>query len=138
MKSFFHKDRHEKGQSLTEFAVGTTFILVLLAGGMDLGRAYYSFISVRDAAQEGAAYASIAPGDVADIRARVRATSNDPIDLSTFADDQIDVEYSGAACAGNSVTVRVKYDFDMAAPFVAGQTLHLQAEAVDTILQPPC
>jgi hypothetical protein len=138
MKSFFRKDKREKGQSLTEFAVGVTFILVLMAGGMDLGRAYYSFISVRDAAQEGAAYASIAPGDVSNIRARVRATSNNPVDLSTFADDQIDVEYSGAACAGNTVKVRVEYDFDMAAPFIAGHTLHLQAEAVDTILQPPC
>lgn len=140
MKGLFHskRKRDQGGQSLTEFAVGVTFILVLLAGGMDLGRAYYSFIAVRDAAQEGAAYASIAPGDVANIRARVRATSSNPVDLSAFADDQIAVEYSGAACAGNTVTVRVAFDFDLAAPFIAGHALHLQAEAKDTILQPPC
>ena len=138
MKSFIRKKTRQQGQSLTEFAVGVTFILVLMAGGMDLGRAYYSFIAVRDAAQEGAAYASIAPADVANIRARVRATSSNPIDLSAFADDQIDVVYSGAACAGNTVKVRVEYDFNLAEPFIAGHTLHLQAEAVDTILQPPC
>ena len=53
------KRERQKGQSLTEFAVGVTFILIMLASGMDLGRAYYSYITVRDAAQEGASYASI-------------------------------------------------------------------------------
>jgi Flp pilus assembly protein TadG len=128
----------QKGQSLTEFAVGVTFILIMLASGMDLGRAYYSYITVRDAAQEGAAYASIAPSDVHGVRARVRSTSNTPVDLSSFADDQIDVQVFGAACAGGTVKVTVDFDFDLVAPFIAGNTLHLQAESIDTILQPPC
>jgi Flp pilus assembly protein TadG len=133
------KDRkRERGQSLTEFAVGVTFILVLLASGMDFGRAYFTYISIRDAAQEGAAYASIAPSDINGIRSRVRDTSSNPIDLSSFIDDQIDVVVTGSACAGNTVSVTVEYDFDIVAPFIAGNTLHLQAEAIDTILQPPC
>lgn len=130
--------KKEHGQSLTEFAVGVTFILVLLASGMDFGRAYYTYLSVRDAAQEGAAYASIAPGDVHGIRARVRDTSSDPIDLSTLSDSEISVNVTGAACAGNLVTVTLDYDFELVAPFLAGTTLHLQAEANDQILQPPC
>lgn len=133
------KDRkRERGQSLTEFAVGVTFVLVLLASGMDFGRAYFTYVSIRDAAQEGAAYASIAPSDVTGIRSRVRDTSSKPIDLSSFIDDQIDVVVTGSACAGNTVSVTVEYDFDIVAPFIAGNTLHLQAEAIDTILQPPC
>jgi len=128
----------EKGQSLTEFAVGVTFILVLLASGMDLGRAYYSYITVRDAAQEGASYASIAPSDVHGVRARVRSTSSTPVDLSSFADDQIDIQVVGSACAGGAVKVTVDFDFNLVAPFISGNTLHLQAEAIDTILQPPC
>jgi Flp pilus assembly protein TadG len=132
------KKEHQKGQSLTEFAVGVTFILIMLASGMDLGRAYYSYITVRDAAQEGASYASIAPADVHGVRARVRSTSNTPIDLSSFADDQIDIQVYGSACAGGTVKVTVDFDFSLVAPFIAGNTLHLQAEATDTILQPPC
>ncbi len=128
----------ERGQSLTEFSVGVIFILVLLAGGMDFGRAYFSYISIRDAAQEGAAYASIAPADVTGVRSRVRDTSANPIDLSAFGDDQIDVVVLGSACAGNTVSVTVEYDFNIVAPFIAGNTLHLEAEAIDTILQPPC
>jgi Flp pilus assembly protein TadG len=130
--------RGERGQSLTEFAVGVVFILVLLASGMDFGRAYFSYISIRDAAQEGAAYASIAPSDITGIRSRVRDTSANPIDLSTFTDDQIDIVVSGSACAGNTVSVTVEYDFNIVAPFIAGNTLELEAEAIDTILQPPC
>jgi len=130
--------RKERGQSLTEFAVGVTFILVLLASGMDFGRAYFSYISIRDAAQEGAAYASIAPADVTGIRSRVRDTSANPIDLSAFGDDQIDIVVSGSACAGNTISVTVEYDFNIVAPFIAGNTLRLEAEAIDTILQPPC
>ena len=133
-----NQHKKERGQSLTEFAVGVTFILVLLASGMDFGRAYFSYISIRDAAQEGAAYASIAPADVTGIRGRVRDTSANPIDLSSFGDDQIDIVVSGSACAGNTVSVTVEYDFNIVAPFIAGNTLHLEAEAIDTILQPPC
>lgn len=132
------REKREKGQSLTEFAVGVTFILIMLASGMDLGRAYYSYITVRDAAQEGASYASIAPADVHGVRARVRSTSNAPVDLSAFADDQIDIQVFGSSCAGGTVKVTVDFDFDLVAPFIAGNTLHLQAEAIDTILQPPC
>ena len=132
------KSRGERGQSLTEFAVGVIFILVLLASGMDFGRAYFSYISIRDAAQEGAAYASIAPSDVTCILSRVRDTSANPIDMSGFSDDQINIVVSGSACAGNTVSVTVEYDFNIVAPFVAGNTLELEAEAIDTILQPPC
>ncbi len=128
----------ERGQSLTEFAVGVIFILVLLAGGMDFGRAYFSYISIRDAAQEGAAYASIAPVDVTGVRGRVRDASSAPLDLSSFSEDQIDIVVSGSACAGNTVSMTVEYDFNIVAPFIAGNTLHLEAEAIDTILQPPC
>jgi Flp pilus assembly protein TadG len=137
MKKHLSK-RKERGQSLTEFAVGVTFILVLLASGMDFGRAYYTYLSVRDAAQEGAAYASIAPSDINGIRARVRETSSDPIDLSTLSDSEITVTVTGSACAGNLVTVTLDYEFEMVAPFLAGTVLPLQAEANDQILQPPC
>ena len=138
MKKQSFKKRKERGQSLTEFAVGVTFILILLASGMDFGRAYYTYLSVRDAAQEGAAYASIAPSDVSGVRARVRESSPDPIDLSSLSDSEITVTVSGAACAGSLVTVTLDYDFELVAPFMAGTVLHLQAEANDQILQPPC
>jgi hypothetical protein len=130
--------RGSKGQSLVEFALGISFILILMAGVLDLGRAYFSFISLRDAAQEGALYGSLAPPDTAGIRARVRDSSGWPVDFSTFTDAQIRIDITGPACAGGEIKVTLQMDFIMAAPFIGGSALPLIAEATDTVLQPPC
>jgi hypothetical protein len=130
--------RRENGQGFVEFAVGITILLVLLAGVLDLGRAYFSYIALQDAAQEGASYASIAPSDIDGIRDRVRATSSGPIDFVLFDDSQIEVQLLGGSCTGNGIKVTVKIDFRLVAPFFSGNSLALSAEATDTILQDTC
>jgi len=50
----------EKGQSLVELSISLVVLLVLAAGLVDLGRAFFTFITLRDSAQEGASYASVA------------------------------------------------------------------------------
>lgn len=130
--------RDERGQSLVEFAFGVSVILILLAGALDLGRAYFTFLSLRDAAQEGALYGSLAAPDVDGIRARVRESSGWPVDFSTFSDDQIQVSVSGPACTGSEVHITLQMDFVLAAPFIGGNILPLVAEASDTVLQPTC
>jgi hypothetical protein len=130
--------RHQVGQGLVEFALGITFLMILLAGVMDLGRAFFTYISMMDAAQEGASYGSISPLDVSGIRQRVRETSSGPIAFATFPDDQIDILASGSVCAGDGIKIVVEYDFEFVAPFLSGTTLPLSAEVEDTILQPPC
>lgn len=126
------------GQSLTEFAISMTFLLILLSGILDLGRAYFVFLSLREAAQEGASYASIEPSDVAGIRQRVRQSSRGPIDFTTFTDSQIIVQHIGPACAGNGVNVKLDFNFEFIAPFIGGTGLPLSADFTDTILRPPC
>jgi hypothetical protein len=128
----------KKGQGLTEFALGITFMMILLAGTVDLGRALFTHISLIDAAQEGASYASIAPYDVEGIRQRVRTTSSDFIDFESFTDDQIDVQVIGWTCAGHTIKITLYFDFSFIAPFISLNILPLSAEAIDTILQPPC
>jgi Flp pilus assembly protein TadG len=130
--------RSAAGQSLTEFAVSMTFLLILLSGILDLGRAYFVILSLRDAAQEGASYASIDPTDLTAIRQRVRQSSQGPIDFTAFADSQITIQYIGPACAGNGVQVTLEYSFEFIAPFIGGTALPLTADFTDTILQPAC
>jgi len=132
------KDQHQIGQGLVEFTIGITFILILLAGAVDLGRAYFTYIALLDASQEGASYASFEPVDVVGIRSRVRESSTGMVDLSTLTDDEIEIIWGAQTCAGHGVTVRVHYTFDFIAPFIGGLTLPLSAEVTDTILQPPC
>jgi Flp pilus assembly protein TadG len=129
---------HEHGQGLVEFAVGIIMLLILLMGVLDLGRAFFSYLSILDAAQEGAAYGSIAPSDIDGIRQRVRDTSTGPINFVDLRDSQIDVQVFDYACSGNNIKVSVQCNFTMATPFIGGKILPLTAEVTDTILLPPC
>ncbi len=49
----------QKGQSLVELAVTISLLITLLIGVVDMGMAMYTWITIRDAAQEGAVYGSI-------------------------------------------------------------------------------
>ena len=51
----------ERGQSLVEFAVMGIVLLMLLQGVLDLGRAYFTFLALKDAAADGAYFAAAYP-----------------------------------------------------------------------------
>jgi Flp pilus assembly protein TadG len=138
---------NERGQSLVEFAFSITLLLTLLAGSLDLGRAYFTYLTLRDAAQEGAAYGAIDPNHPALIEQRVRTTTSDPLDFSdpnvSVAVGYIDDYYpTGTLCAGDAVQVTVGVTFEIIAPFlgaiVGTQSFPLQATVQDTILRPAC
>ena len=52
-------DANEQGQSLVELAMSLVVLLILVAGLVDLGRAFFTYVALRDAAQEGASYAAV-------------------------------------------------------------------------------
>jgi len=139
--------RGERGQSLVELALSLTVILLLLAGAVDFSIAYFSFAAMQDAAQEGALYGSINPGDDEGIKKRVRDASTDPVDLSDQDLVEVNVTLTGAscsgdtcACEGNEVRVDVAYDYPISMPFIGAiigaQEIKLNASVTDTILQP--
>ena len=70
LKKISHQ--HEKGQSLVELAISLPVILLILLGTFDFGMALFSYSIIRDAAQEGALYASFNPGNEAEIENRAR------------------------------------------------------------------
>lgn len=139
-----HRERsrstHEQGQSLVEAALFLTMLMVLLAGVIDLGRAYFTYLSLKDAAAEGAAYGSIRPDDLAGIEARVRGES--PSGLIDWGTAQVVTTFSGPACRGSGVRVSVTIDYQLLTPFVGAivgsQVLPLSADVVNTILSPGC
>lgn len=51
-------NRKPKGQSLVEFAMVVPFLLLLVVGTIELGRAYYYYNSLSKAVREGARYVS--------------------------------------------------------------------------------
>jgi hypothetical protein len=140
----------EQGQSLTELALTMTFLLILLAGIVDFGRAFFTYIALRDAAQEGALYASYEPTDCAGILQRIQDTSNRPFDISGSTLNVVVSSYNCASppadptpCAGDDVQVSVTYeDFPVTMPFLGAligrQSFDISASIKDTVLTPVC
>lgn len=132
--------KHPRGQSLVELAVGAVVLLILLGAVVDAGRMFFTFIALRDAAQEGTTFASYNPTDTAGIQQRVRASSTRPIDLTDASAVTVSVPVQGT-CVGQAVTVRVRMNsFEMIMPFtsVIANHIPITAEVTDTILTPSC
>lgn len=128
----------ERGQSLVEFALSIFFLLLLVSGIVDLGRAFYTYMDLREAAQEGAAYGSVYPNYNDLIAKRVRDSS------STIEDNSpnIVIAYDDP-CAGNDIEVTVRIpDFPITMPFLGTilgtQTISISASATDRIITPVC
>jgi len=131
----------EKGQSLVELAVSLVILLLLVGGIVDLGRAFFTSMSLRDAVQEGALYGSIDPTNTTAIKNHVLSTSSMIPDMIGLND--ITIEIINAPCTGNRIKVTAVYsDFPITMPFMGvvlgGQTIPLSASVTDTILKPGC
>lgn len=127
----------EAGQSFTEMAISMVFILVLLAGVVDLGRMFWVFVTLRDAAQEGAAYGSFCPADTSGIESRVRNSSTNPVDLNgPNITIDFDPDCSITTCSvGDPLTITVANPtFRMSMPFMNWVTVPLSSAVTDTIL----
>lgn len=131
----------QNGQSLVELAVGLMILLIMLAGLVDAGRALFTFMAMREAAQEGALYGSLEPDDINAIETRVRGTSNLVQGLGGSL--AVNVNVGEPACTGSAITVQVTYsNFPITMPFLGtvlgSQTVPIRAAVTDTILTPPC
>jgi Flp pilus assembly protein TadG len=145
----------EKGQSLVEFAVTAIILLLLLTAIVDFGRALFTYVALRDAAQEGAVYGSICPLDASVIAFRARSASSTPVNLNdaniivtcTYLGDDENSSGDDRPCGsapypkpGTAIQVTVQYpNFPLAMPFLGGflgtQTFNLRATVKDTILR---
>jgi Flp pilus assembly protein TadG len=113
-------------------AIVSMFLLVLVLGIVDLGRAITTNISVRDAVQEGAMYGAFTRDvTTAEIDARVKASVSEP-DLTTASitvyceADPRDLQ------DGTRVRVEMLYDVDLITPIVGpalGGTITLEPTA---------
>jgi Flp pilus assembly protein TadG len=126
---------------MVELALTITFLMVLLAGTIDLGRAFFTWLALRDAAQEGASYGTIHPTDTTGLRARVwdnleQIVNNPPGNIA------INISVN-QPCMGNTILLDVSYNsFPLTMPFLGtilgSQTIPIHATVNDTILTPAC
>jgi len=141
--------KSERGQSLVELGISLAILIFLLAGAVEFGMAFFQFVQLRDAAQEGALYGSMNPNQVSTIEARIRGSSNSPIELAS-SDVRItitidgylpsDPNYDNIDCEGHGLEVLVEYDHQIFMPFIPAfigrSDIPLNASVTDTILSP--
>jgi len=139
--------KHERGQSLVELALTLIVVLFLLLGAVEFGIALFQYVTISDAAQEGAIFGSIEPAAVDGIKERALATASDILVLD---DDDVAVTLVGDAyCEGlaasgapNAIEVEVTYSHEifmpLVTPMIGIDTIELSAVTTNTILNPRC
>jgi Flp pilus assembly protein TadG len=150
--ALMRRNNAEKGQSLVEMTVGMVILVMLLSGLLDLGRIFYIYVALEDAAGEAALYLSIDPycqddndwrdptpaninGDEcrcanpnnAKYRAE-RAPGADVIDWSlitytpTVPLRNVDGELEPIVTPGGQVSVELSYPVSLLSPFIPSFT----------------
>jgi len=144
MKNEIQSKQKEHGQSMVELALTITILMVLLAGTIDLGRAFFTWLAMRDAAQEGASYGSINPTDNAGIESRISSNLDQIIPPGKYA---VSINIIGSPClkatTQNSIQININYqEFPLTMPFLGtilgSQTMPIDATINDTIIAPMC
>ena len=114
----------EKGQALVEFTLLVPIFLLLLFAIIDFGMGFYSWITVTNAAREGARLGVVLATEQ-EIEDRVYQTVSLPNEST-----QMTVTVTNAqGQPGESVVVKVDYDYDLITPlagivsFVSGDVL---------------
>jgi hypothetical protein len=143
-------NRSEKGQSLIELAVSLVFLLTILAGIVDLGRAIFTRFALQDAAEEGIVFGTSFPTHCNQIHERIAYNlSNEilPDDIAVVVTIKRN-NGSFAPClgipyaevyAGKEMRIEVSQTFQITMPFlgaIIGQTIPLKATANGIILRP--
>lgn len=120
------------GQILVELALMSLVLFLMLAGLIDLGRAYFAYIAVTDAAAEGAAYGATFPDKIPTpgvIEYRAAGASGG---LVSIAPENVQVDYDAEA-----ITVTVTYTHTLLTPFMQtmmGEEIILRQRATKPIL----
>lgn len=144
-------NKGQRGQSLVELAISLMVILMLLMGAIDFGIALFAYVSMRDAAQEGAVYGSIEPEDTDGIVSRTIDAANDII-LIEEADITISYSNDAKKCEGSTdvsgvpvphkISVAIEHQHPVSTPLVGAmigsQTITLRTQVTNTILSPVC
>jgi Flp pilus assembly protein TadG len=126
-----HGRRRSRGQALVEFALVVPVMIVLVLGGVDAGRLFFSWIEISNAAREGAAYAGGNPTDTTGISSHVTREANSQgqpgegtISVATTCADTSKTTIACSSAAGgngtgNTVTVSVTRPFNFVTPVLS-------------------
>jgi Flp pilus assembly protein TadG len=136
------------GQSLVELAISLVMMIMLLLGAIEISIALFQYVTIRDAAQEAAVYASFNPSNTDTIKFHAVQAANDVLVLDANTNVSVTTTPANTTCEGttganpNSITVTIVYPHVIAFPFVGPMigtnTINLRAQVTNAILWPHC
>jgi Flp pilus assembly protein TadG len=141
--------RRERGQSLVELTLGFLALSVILMGMLDIGRLYFTYIAVEDAAGEAALFLAVRPNcydssdnavcganNTAIARAQNATGGLLALDWSDTDHNYVEVWYDGVqyddppvAAVGRSIEVQITYRYEFMTPLLSLGFLDLTASA---------
>lgn len=153
LRTWFSRRRAHRGQALVELALVLPIMLVLFSSALDLGRLYYSQITIDNAAKEGALEAardtenlfefdSTQPCNADTNRVICLVENEAKGSLISILRDDVSLSCSTTPCPtvpviGNTVTVKVTADFMLVSPilsvFFGGQAVPISASSIAQI-----
>jgi Flp pilus assembly protein TadG len=132
-----------------EFAIALPLLAIVVFGTIDLGRAYLTWVRVKNAAREGAAYAQFFPGRVAptgggcadpdNITYRARAEGDDTgiaVTVTGPSGPITGCTSTGPVNPGQPVTVTASKNFGLITPLVqaiVGSSVNVRASVTATV-----
>jgi Flp pilus assembly protein TadG len=151
---------NRRGQSLAETAITLPILIMLISGLIDIGRLYFMYIALNDAAGEAAIYMSINPNcwddtlaacaapNNADYRAKSTGGGANFIDwsqvtltLTEGANSSTATCASGEIDLGDAIIVTIQYPAQLLTPFIQGlaavNPLTLRTAAAATVIITP-
>lgn len=103
---------------MVEFALLLPFLILLIVGIFDLGRAFFSLITITNAAREGARYGTLHPSDVGGMQDAAIAEAIDLVRVfpdTPITRDNVEVvcvkDASGRCFRGGVLRVTFTYNF---------------------------
>lgn len=128
------RSRYQHGQALVELTLLFPLLLLLLVGAIDLGRVYYAYITITNAAREGARYGASYPLTDANIQ---QAAVNEAASSGfTISPSNVSVVRPSGYAPGDTITVTVSVNFSLITTYIFGLgTIHLSNSASMAILQ---
>jgi Flp pilus assembly protein TadG len=108
--------RDERGTSLVEAALVIPVLLIILVLALDLGRAYFTYIAVIDAAREGARYGATDQNTTAMCARALAEAQNEPLPAT------LSCSANPGSGTGTPVSVTVWCNFPMITGGIVGES----------------
>jgi Flp pilus assembly protein TadG len=133
--------RSSRGQSLVEFAITLPILLLIMVGILDLGRVYFAYISLTNAAREGARYGAAHPTQVGDCSTpnTIKYHACQEVDGNIVKPIDLTINVTCNPCTpgpsdtpgiNNPIVVNVTYSFPLITTYIfGGGTILLQTSA---------